>query len=414
MCSLVFWLKHPSPPCHAQHAVQAMLALWHSYLLDLHGMSLSQEHLIIFNVSSGARATLSTTVALVFLSIRVWGDPFSGGFSCNDCLHMATCSCDMATFSLNASFVGGRFCSFGSAPILHDTFVDHIFCRAAVIESHEWDNMNGVACRSTSGREVVMSQTFAREWVRPQNLQSLPFPIPWYIAVSHPVRPWTARICPMIARLLSTLALLSMTVLPLIRDIIMICPVISPWNTKTNTSVSLATTRTWAAPNRSHLLADHCICFLMCNGHLNSSGNCTLTDLYRDWIITSDNEFPFQHILMRHKVSHDQFDQLFLVVAHCESYFLWWQLITNLSNTSYTSLDSMWPWMWRRKLLGKSCTVPPVGHDTTHITAQSAHPSNNDASTCACRPATSGAQLFQDHDHHEYQMAVPISLPVNG
>ena len=67
----------------------------------------------------------------------------SGGFSCNDCLHMAACSCALATFSLNASFVGGRLYSFGSAPILHDTFVDHIFCRAAVIESHEWDDMNG-------------------------------------------------------------------------------------------------------------------------------------------------------------------------------------------------------------------------------------------------------------------------------
>ena len=86
----------------------------------------------------------------------------SGGFSCNDCLHMATCSCALV-----------EDCSFGSAPILHDTFVDHIFYRAAVIESDEWDNMNGVACRSTSGREVVMSPTLARECVRPQNL---PFP----------------------------------------------------------------------------------------------------------------------------------------------------------------------------------------------------------------------------------------------
>ena len=48
---------------------------------------------------------------------------------------------------------------------------------------------------------------------------------------------------------------MSMTVLPLIGDIIIICPVISPWNTKwhdkTNTShvsASSAATRTWAAP----------------------------------------------------------------------------------------------------------------------------------------------------------------------
>ena len=68
-----------------------------------------------------------------------------------------------ATLYLNASFVGGRLCSFASAPILHATVVDHIFCRARVIESHDRDNMSEVACRSTSGREVVMSPTFARE-----------------------------------------------------------------------------------------------------------------------------------------------------------------------------------------------------------------------------------------------------------
>ena len=88
-----------------------------------------------------------------------------------------------------------------------------------------------------------------------RTFRAFPFPIPWYIAVSHPLRPWTARRCPMIARLLSTLALMSMTVLSLIGDIIMIFPVISPWNTKwynkTKTSVSSATTRTWAAPTEA-------------------------------------------------------------------------------------------------------------------------------------------------------------------
>ena len=77
-----------------------------------------------------------------------------------------------------------------------------------------------------------------------------------------------------------------------------------------------------SSSNKSQLLDDHCICFLMCDGHLNSSGNDTLADLNRDWIITSDNEFPIQHILMSHKVNHNQIDQMFLVVAHCEYYFL--------------------------------------------------------------------------------------------
>ena len=45
-----------------QNEVQAMLAFWHQHLLELHGVALSQEHLIIFNMSSGARGTLSGTV----------------------------------------------------------------------------------------------------------------------------------------------------------------------------------------------------------------------------------------------------------------------------------------------------------------------------------------------------------------
>ena len=45
-----------------QNDVQAMLAFWHPHLMELHGVALSQEHLIIFNKSSGVRGTLSGTV----------------------------------------------------------------------------------------------------------------------------------------------------------------------------------------------------------------------------------------------------------------------------------------------------------------------------------------------------------------
>ena len=125
MYSLVFWLKHPSPPWHAPNAVQAMLTLWHPHLLDLHGMSLSQEHLIVFNISSGARVT----------------------------------------------FISNSSCIRDVEP-----------SRLLV---HPRERRGG----REREREVVDLRTF----------RAFPFPIPWYIAtVSHPVRPWDARRCPMI------------------------------------------------------------------------------------------------------------------------------------------------------------------------------------------------------------------------
>ena len=57
----------------------------------------------------------------------------------------------------------------------------------------------------------------------------------------------------------------------------------------------------------------------------------------------------------------------------------------------WTTAPATRPWMWRRKLLRKSCMIPPVGHDTTHVTAQQ---SKNYASICACRPATSTVRSF--------------------
>ena len=71
-------LKHPSPPWHVQNEVQVMLAFWRPHLLEVHGVALSQEHLIIFNMSSGARGTLSGTVVGVryvepsYQRIHVW------------------------------------------------------------------------------------------------------------------------------------------------------------------------------------------------------------------------------------------------------------------------------------------------------------------------------------------------------
>ena len=136
--SMVFSLKQPSPPWQAQNEVHAMLALWHPHRLDLHGVVLPQEHLIIFSMSSGARITPSATVVGVRdvdPSRRVYpwvrGSIF-GGFRCRACFQMATWRCALATFSTNASFVGGRVFSFGAAPRLRETLLDHIFWRASV------------------------------------------------------------------------------------------------------------------------------------------------------------------------------------------------------------------------------------------------------------------------------------------
>ena len=95
-----------------QNEVQAMLAFWHPHL-ELHGVALSQEHSIIFNMSFGARGTLYGTVVgvrdvepscLVHQCVR--GSTF-GGLSSRAYFHIATCKCALATFSMKASFVGG-------------------------------------------------------------------------------------------------------------------------------------------------------------------------------------------------------------------------------------------------------------------------------------------------------------------
>jgi hypothetical protein len=107
-------LKQPCPPWHVQNTVHAMLALSHPHIFVIHGTSLSQEHLTIFNISEGIRPTFSLTL----VGIRefepsslthpwLWGSKV-GGFGLKACLHMATCRWAPATFSLKASCVGGR------------------------------------------------------------------------------------------------------------------------------------------------------------------------------------------------------------------------------------------------------------------------------------------------------------------
>ena len=65
-------------------------------------------------MSSGARGTLSGTVVGVrdvepscLVHPRVRGSTF-GGLSSSFYFHILTCKCALATFSVKASFVGGR------------------------------------------------------------------------------------------------------------------------------------------------------------------------------------------------------------------------------------------------------------------------------------------------------------------
>ena len=161
----------------------------------------------------------------------------SGGFSCNDCLHMATCSCALVE----------DFAALGQ----------HQYCMILLwttssVGLQSLNHMNGITWMGlpvgVHREEMWLCHQPLRECVWPQNLRSLPFPSTMiYCSVTS---------CKtMNCQKMSTLALMSMTVLPLIGDIIMICPVISPWNTKwhnkKNTSVSSATTRTWAAPTEA-------------------------------------------------------------------------------------------------------------------------------------------------------------------
>ena len=92
--SQVFSLKQPCPPWHVQNTVHAMLALSHPHIFVIHGTSLSQEHLTIFNISEGIRPTFSLTL----VGIRefepsslthpwLWGSKV-GGFGLKACLHM--------------------------------------------------------------------------------------------------------------------------------------------------------------------------------------------------------------------------------------------------------------------------------------------------------------------------------------
>ena len=382
----------------------------------------------------------------------------SGGFSCNDCLHMATCSCALVTFSLHASFVGGDVAALGQ----------HQYCMillwtTSFVGLQSLNHMNGITWMglglpvgSTSGREVVMSPTFARECVWPQNLQSLPFPntmiycsvtscktmncqkmshdstITVYtdvndgpssdwgyhhdmssdITVEHEVAQQDEYVCVIgynqnmsnsnsivsASSCVMTIVSASSCVMA-----ISILRETAPWLISTGIG-SLPVTMSfpfstflWATRSATISLINCFLLFLtvsntFCGGKL-ATCHWTPCDLECDDGSCWGSPVRFHLSAMTppislHKVSMCIFDHVTILMYF--SFFMMYLYICSLftriplyiynlmyMSSIYTEIKCFWTW------------------------------------TCACRPATSGAQLYQDHDHHEYQMAVPISLPVN-
>ena len=153
-----------------------------------------------------------------------------------------------------------------------------------------------------------------------------PFPMSWYVAtVSQPVRPSAANRSPIIARFLSTLSFMSITVLPLIGETIMAYPVMSPLNTKwhrsTNTSVSSATTRTLAAPTEAtcwmiNVSAFSCVMVMS-----------SLLDTYLGWSEWEQDHCQWSPVYhstcpLVYQFCQDQINQLLLVAAHGKNNFL--------------------------------------------------------------------------------------------
>ncbi len=111
---LVFWLKQPSPPIHTQNVVQAMCVLWHPHLwlprritvtwtLDhFHDISRNKYNMISNGIWHEWKRVPSILVQPCASGLQ------SCGLGSNTCLQIATCRCDLATFSQKASLVGGR------------------------------------------------------------------------------------------------------------------------------------------------------------------------------------------------------------------------------------------------------------------------------------------------------------------
>ena len=124
--------QQSSSPQHAQNTVHTIPAPRQPHLFVLHGSSPRHPHLISLSSSCGTSATSGgTSVADRDPVPSSLVQPKSVGFNAGGIgsiavFQIVTCRCARATFSLNASVVGGNVCSLGALAVLRLTFVVHI------------------------------------------------------------------------------------------------------------------------------------------------------------------------------------------------------------------------------------------------------------------------------------------------